>query len=814
MIKLTHLHKYYNKSKQNQIHVINDTSLVFPEKGLVALTGPSGCGKTTLLNVIGGLDKFDSGTIDFDGQIISSYKPTQWDLIRNASVGYIFQNYNLVEDKTVYENIAIALNMAGLYGAEAIEERINYVLKSVGMYNYRRRNVLALSGGQQQRVAIARAIAKNPKVVLADEPTGNLDANNTFEIMSIIKKISQTCLVILVSHERELVDFYADRVIEILDGKVVKDYENAGNRTLEHIDDRNIYLKDLSVKSTEDVVALDYYYAEEPLFATNLKLIYLNNTLYVKAEGTAKIKYLTDESEIKLIDDHYKKPETDDISTYLFDLNQFGEIKNDSKRKSFIRLRDTLKAGFIKFLNGRKLIGRFFLVVCFVVACTVVFNLARISALTKESAFLKAGRDFIQVEIEQDMTYQTFLTLLADTGADSIIAPYSGQSYTFRYENYYQGSGTGAVSVVLDFWSSISPVPVSVNQADTSVLVEGRLPLTNQEVAIDLWIADQLLASSSFANMGITSYAELIDVQLVASTNDVLGGMVIVGIVKTDSPVIILTDANRFYFNSVYERVALGSALGRYELVEGAEIAADDEILVSTTLGLQVGDIVSISETNCEVVGLFSEESGFSTIVSNETFQKLTVTQQIAEGYRDPFTDRAQVIYLYASDPTTAVAQITALEYVALDTYQFLKQQNMGSVFQQLIFVYIGLAGTLIYIVFMMRSSMLARIKEIGIYRSIGATKRDIYKIFLSEIFAFTSLGSLTGYLFMTYVVYFIQSKLDTIPMGLATVFYFPIQIFFLGLLGVYLLNIIFGMIPIFMLLRKTPSEINTKYDI
>ncbi|NLZ61456.1 MAG: ABC transporter ATP-binding protein, partial [Acholeplasmataceae bacterium] len=213
MIKISKINKYFNKGKQNEIHVINNTSITFPETGLVALTGPSGCGKTTLLNVIGGLDKFHSGEIDFDGNIINKYDPLKWDIIRNKYVGYIFQNYYLLPDKTVYENIETSLNIAGLYDKEKIEERINYVLESVGMYNYRRRNVQALSGGQQQRVAIARAIAKNPMVILADEPTGNLDANNTFEIMSIIKKISETCLVILVSHEKKLVDFYADRVI-------------------------------------------------------------------------------------------------------------------------------------------------------------------------------------------------------------------------------------------------------------------------------------------------------------------------------------------------------------------------------------------------------------------------------------------------------------------------------------------------------------------------------------------------------------------------------------------------------------------------
>lgn len=817
MIKINHLQKRFNKGKPNEIHVINDTSLEFPEKGLVALTGPSGCGKTTLLNVIGGLDKFDSGTIDFDGSIINSYQPELWDKIRNASIGYIFQNYNLVEDKNVYDNIEIGLNMAGLYQHSAVEERIDYVLKSVGMYNYRRRNTMALSGGQQQRVAIARAIAKNPKVVLADEPTGNLDANNTFEIMGIIKKISQTCLVILVSHERELVDFYADRVIEISDGKIINDYENSGNRTLEHIDDRNIYLKDLKQKNITDPLELDYYYVDQPLVSANIKLIYLNNTLYVKADGGAKIKYLTDETEIRLIDDHYKKPETDDVSKYLFDLNQFGTIKNDTKRKSFIRFRDTLKDGFKKFLGGKKLLGKFFLIVCFVVACVVVFNLARISALTQESSYLTVGRNFIQVEITDDMTYADIATIIEDTQTDSIIPDARDEYYRFTYESFYQGSGDNAALITFVGGYAKSPVPVSVNQVDTSKRINGSLPTTNQQVAIDVWIADQLLANETFINMGVDSYDDLIGVNLFGGFST-LPALSIVGIFETNSPVVILTEDNRFYFTSEKECTALGTALNNYTLQSGREIADDNEILVSEDSNLLLGSYETVSDTRFTVVGIFGNDAPFDFVVSNVAFEQIMVAETISshEG-SDWLSTSADYIYLYAENINQAISEINAQGFTALDSVEQLKTENISSIFETLILVYIGLGVTLVYIVFMMRSSMLSRIKEIGIYRSIGATKKDIYKIFFSEIVAFTCVGSLPGYLFMTYVVYFIQSQLNELTnmlTGMDAFFYFPFYLFVIGLAGIYTMNVIFGLIPIFTLLRKTPSEINSKYDI
>ena len=217
MVKLEHVNKYFNRRRKNEIHVINDTSLEFEKNGMVALLGPSGCGKTTLLNVIGGLDKVNKGKVFINGQKITRRRAGKIDQIRNLNIGYVFQNYNLVENMTVFDNVAIALKMVGVKDKNEIAEKVNYVLEKVGMYRYRNRYADMLSGGERQRVGIARAIVKNPAVVIADEPTGNLDSKNTLEVMNIIKSISEEKLVILVTHEEELADFYASRIIKLLE---------------------------------------------------------------------------------------------------------------------------------------------------------------------------------------------------------------------------------------------------------------------------------------------------------------------------------------------------------------------------------------------------------------------------------------------------------------------------------------------------------------------------------------------------------------------------------------------------------------------
>ena len=213
MIKLRGVNKYFNKGKRNEIHVINDTTLNLGTKGLVALLGPSGCGKTTMLNAIGGLDKVNGGDIFVDGVKITGRSTSKVDEIRNLNIGYIFQDYKLVDNMTVYENVAMVLRMIGIRDEEEIRKRIEYILQTLGIYRYRNRMADMLSGGERQRVGIARAIAKNPKIIIADEPTGNLDSANTIEIMNIIKAISRNRLVVLVTHEVELARFYASRII-------------------------------------------------------------------------------------------------------------------------------------------------------------------------------------------------------------------------------------------------------------------------------------------------------------------------------------------------------------------------------------------------------------------------------------------------------------------------------------------------------------------------------------------------------------------------------------------------------------------------
>ena len=816
MIRLTKLNKYFNKGKSNQIHVIGDTSLNFPEKGLVAITGPSGCGKTTLLNVIGGLDSFSSGEIDFDGQVLKRYKPLDWDILRNHYVGYIFQNYNLISNKTVYENIETVLNMAGLYEKDEIEERINYVLEAVGMYNYRRRNVQALSGGQQQRVAIARAIAKNPKVVLADEPTGNLDANNTFEIMSIIKKISQTCLVILVSHERTLVDFYADRVIEISDGRVTNDYENSGNKSFEHTDDRNIYLKDLTLDESLKESKITRYYEEEKDDSLEFKVIEVKDSIYIKAETKTrkKIKFVTDDTEIRLIDEHYKAKQSEEALDYSFDMGQFGYIETAKDKKSFIRFRDSFVQGLKKVTGKRKFIGKLFLLVYFVISALIVYQLATLASLTKvdDEDFLRTAKNLIAIQSDETLTTTQIDALL--NNIDGLEwAPYQRSSQLrMSYYDFYQGN------INIGFQG----YPVKTEWVDEEKLILGRMPENNLEIVVDKWIADEMLESKKFGDLGVTDIDTLLTCK-VFTQNSFYIGFEIVGIVDTESPIIVVDEDALYSFVEYYNAFPSDSMENRISIEAGGRAIADSgEILVSAAnLAFDVGDDYSFNGTNFEVVGKYTyiEDTPYNTYIDE---------QQLIIIHNDIFVENSKMsllqeywyeegnVYFYAEDMEQAIEDIENYndDYSAFNSYDaqynsvLISQKERVS--QRIQSIIVTLGGIIIYIFFMMRSSMLSRIKEIGIYRSIGATKRDIYKIFFGEIFWFTTLGSLTGYLAMAFLISRIQNMIG----DLIEFFYFPVYYFVGGIVGIYIINMIFGLLPIFNLLRKTPSQINAKFDI
>ena len=220
MLSVKNLVKIYQQKKADPVRALDGVTIDFADTGLVFLLGKSGSGKSTLLNAIGGLDTFDEGEIIIKGKSSKEFTQSDFDSYRNTFIGFIFQEYNILENFTVEKNLALAIE---LQGKKPDKEEINKLLEQVDMLQYAKRKPNQLSGGQKQRVAIARALVKHPEIIMADEPTGALDSNTGKQVMETLKKLSKEKLVIIVSHDREFAEYYGDRIIELKDGKIISD---------------------------------------------------------------------------------------------------------------------------------------------------------------------------------------------------------------------------------------------------------------------------------------------------------------------------------------------------------------------------------------------------------------------------------------------------------------------------------------------------------------------------------------------------------------------------------------------------------------
>lgn len=223
MFEVIHLKKTYFPKKGVPVEALKGVDLRFDDQGLVFILGRSGSGKSTLLNLLGGLDEITEGEIILNGVSSKDFKPIDYDRYRSEQLGFIFQEYNLLPELTVEDNIALGVEVTGKK-----VQNMGEVLSLVGLEGMEKRKPRELSGGQRQRVAIARAIAKNPRIIFADEPTGALDEETSETVLHLLKNLSKDKLVIVVTHDREFAKKYGDRIIELSDGRVVSDTgENA-----------------------------------------------------------------------------------------------------------------------------------------------------------------------------------------------------------------------------------------------------------------------------------------------------------------------------------------------------------------------------------------------------------------------------------------------------------------------------------------------------------------------------------------------------------------------------------------------------------
>ncbi len=813
MVRLEHVNKYFNRKKKNEIHVINDTSLSMEDKGLIALLGPSGCGKTTLLNVIGGLDKVGSGHVYINGQRITKRRTGKIDQIRNLNIGYVFQNYNLVDNMTVFDNVAIALKMVGVRDKKEIEEKVNYVLEKVGMYRYRNRYADMLSGGERQRVGIARAIVKDPAIVIADEPTGNLDSKNTLEVMNIIKAISQDRLVILVTHEEELADFYASRVIRIKDGAVVSDCVNAHGDQLDYRVDNKIYLKDIKdhKRLKTESYHIDFY--NDSGGRLDLVIVIRNGNIYIENRAQdSRVEVVDDNSSVELTDDHYRRITKEEYLASGFDTEKL-RAQGKRKYRSILNPLSMIRQGFKTVFNYnvlKKILLLGFLISAMFITYAVsnIFGVLNIT----DDEFITADKSYIRVvdknpEVAEYLAYE-------QNGEYEYIMPGNGSlSVDMKFDDYFQTQQNSAVIT-----GSLS----DSGKLSEKDIVSGRLPENSSEIVIDRLTLENVIEEQGTKMAGFGRPSDFVG-ETVSVNN--MPDMTIVGIADRESPC-IYTDRSLFI-----NLLANSREEGEYEegygggggseasaefidytlkqsqvtLERGSWPTGDYQVLVNekNREDMPVGRTISqkINGTNLTVTGYYSDayDSDFMLVSSN------TIKYNLINS-KDNIT-------ICPKNKASALRQLEEQNVNAVDVYAEAEKEYKDGMWSS-IFSTVVMAGVILLISFieiflMIRASFLSRVKEVGVYRAIGVKKGDIYRMFMGEILAITTMSSMPGFVFMAYILYKLSGISYFSQLFLVNV---PVLILCIGL--IYGFNLLFGLFPVFRTIRKTPAAILSRTDI
>lgn len=803
MIRLVNVNKYFNKRKSNEIHVINNTSIELEDKGLVTFLGNSGCGKTTLLNAIGGLDKVNNGEIYIDDEKLTGRLDGKKDEIRNAYIGYIFQNYNLIEDKTVFFNVEIVLRMMGIKDKEEIKRRVLFILDKVGIEKYKNRPVKALSGGERQRVGIARALVKNPKIIIADEPTGNLDSRNTIEIMNIIKAISKERLVILVTHERELAEFYASRIIEIVDGKIISDKLNDHNNELDYRLENKIYLKDLPVQSCieQDNVKIDYY-SDDKEKNIDIKVVVKNNNIYIELPKGFREGGSTTE----LIDDHYQKISKEVYEDYKFDYDAIVGNQKKVKYTSIFNWGKVLINGYKKVFSY-SIIKKILLLGFVLASIFTIYSVSNIAAITNitDDKFLQINKNYIIVEAGK-ISPELYKQYSEMDGIDFIIPGDSKISISMPLNDYYQSSnGTAGIDGSLADKAMLTQ----------DKLIAGTMPKAQNEIALDKMLIKKLLDQGDVKQIGLFTEKDFIG-RTVKGNH--AGDLKIVAITDTGNPCVYMDSVNFF-------KVMIGNgdddgqtvkldvqdynkelAEENIEVKKGRLPENDYEVMIpyamadSTSIGKTID--TKVNGKKLEIVGFYTDK-----IHGREINFVNSNTEKYA------FLDKCRKITLSPQNKEETYQQLKDESIKVTDVYNKDKKQYIENikerVFSTILVAMIILIISLVEIYLILRSSFLSRIKEVGVLRAIGLKKRDVYKMFIGEIIAMTTITTLPTMLIAAYAL----EKLEGLPYIGEMIMMNP-EIFLISLCIIFVANIIFGLLPVFNTMRKTPAAILSRNDV
>ncbi|MCR5587347.1 MAG: ATP-binding cassette domain-containing protein [Lachnospiraceae bacterium] len=848
MIKVQNLNKYYNRGRKNENHVLKDINLEFESTGLVCILGESGCGKTTLLNTIGGLDDFYSGNMEVGRSKISKYSIKTSEKMRNDNLGFVFQNYYLLSDYTVAYNIRIALNIYDLTEEEK-DERVDYVLKALDITKYKKKLVSELSGGQQQRVSIARALVKAPKIILADEPTGNLDEENTIRTMSILKNISKECLVIVVTHEKDIAKFFADRIIKIVDGEVAKDKVNKKRDAYIRKYDSNIYLKEMdeyasrlkeldlhlykekndededleegaSVNETQNEGTLSVDTEGENTVTVDgmpikLTFAYKDGKLYIKNESETDVILTSEDDDCQIIDDYMPKLEMKEVMEFDFKL---PELEN--KHEGSFTARETYKLA----KENIKVIGKkqFFIIIILLLTA-VLTTIGMANYINK-----------VRVPVEDIVTTDSrYVQVMMETKGNKTETQVLGYMNSYINDVLNEGTyreiyGIAKNSMDVSFnqvvqmkhvKGSVEGISfVSYNHLDPETLVCGRMAENPYEVVVDEWVIDRIRKNNGILAQMLTSDAAFLGETITEFMSAV--DFEIVGVCKSNEPSVYMNDISlglvgnygikaasvdqiNVYYPDAFTKKQLD--LGNNDIIiskEYYEKKLMDREIKSVSDGIGA---LNVDNHEYTIVEISEVKFGADVIVNNDRYN--TIKFKKINGSRG--------FIAYARDAREAAKYFKKMnenynKYFDVNVsvaYDKEVKDYRKSVFKEVQFTTFLTLGifiiSLIMIYFMIKSNAMSRSEELTVYRLIGISRMSVLRTYMLEISMITVYTMLPAIIITTALMKFIAS-VPSLEMNLNLPWALSIGLFVVLLV----VNNIISIMPVYGILSKPPARL------
>ena len=686
MIRVENLEKYYDHHKKNEKHVLQEINLELPSHGLVAVVGESGCGKTTLLRCISGLDCFDDGRMVYEGKHVIMPRKNSMEEYRNRNIAFIFRNEYMREEMTVQENVRMALAPYELSGEEE-QERIRLSLEAVGMEKYKNRRLEYLSGGQMQRVAVARAFVTCPRIIFADEPTGNLDEENTIRIMQLLRAFSKKALVVLVSHEQGMVRGFADRIIHLEEGRIVSDMENNAAEQIRRMEWKDIYLGEyhrtqqklehLQVQFYEQKEAVREEAVREEAEQENtaqentIQIIHRNHKFFVKGTGEEEIILLKD-SDCNVVDG--PRPE-------YMDTLEGQELGMESISQAFrqhYRLPELLKvSNRLSERHGRWLF-MWLTLLLFTVITFLIFTDYRSRDSLNKLALQTTDSHLVTFDFSQGFTrsgIEIFYDQYMIAEGYSDIAPALNDTMNLQYDGYLQLSGH--LCKVQDFSM------ISVKEISTADIQYGRMPKNRNEIVVDRWLLKRARQDNNILRELFQDDKQFLGQKVSFVTGN---PVTIVGIGSRDEPSVYGSDTLR-----------LSMAYELPSVITAEEISAlypkkykdlylnDNEVLVSERILAQtegandkekketiLKTLKDLTNVECYIAGTFSEE-GYDYIIPESLCYDMIREKAIQD----------QKCYAYAESPQKMIAQLRKDMERGKDNFPVVMQQTTQEQFQK-----------------------------------------------------------------------------------------------------------------------------------